>query len=245
MPFAKKSKYYGINPKSKADAMKRMVDRKQDKEIEKIKKDLKTAVQQKILTSVGPTRVSSLVSSTPYQFGLNFLALGTGEVNRIGSKARMDSIAMNMSFQSNSDLGNKGAVRVLIVRQKQNRGNTSVQLDGSHTADTYSLGLFSNYSSVSATYNNTNWMFNNANQQDKLYSIIADKKFYLDVDAHGLSHTLTIRKKLGFVTDYSYDNDGDMEDILYNGLYLIILADSITASVVSFQFDYQIKFTDA
>ncbi|AXH74247.1 MAG: hypothetical protein [Cressdnaviricota sp.] len=223
---------------------KKSIDAIQSKDIAILKKKVKS-IKPKVLTPAAVIANSSIIYSSPYILGLNPLSLGTGETNRVGSKAKMEYLKMGLAFQSTADLGNKGSVRVLIVQQKQNRGNTTVLLDGSHSADTYGLGLFNNYASGSSAYNNTNWLFNETIDFSNLYKIIYDTNFYLDVGTHGLTHVIKINKKLGFVTDYSYDNDGDMEDILYNGLYLIVLVDSINASVISLRTDYMLTFTDA
>lgn len=201
----KKTKY------AKKPMAKNAKDLDQDKRISRINKRLtkfaSTTTEQGLLE----TRIITVtpIYSLPLIYPLNIMPKGSGNSERNGDTAYMRYLEMRFQIRcNNSSFFENQAIRVMIVREKTCLGST--------------LSL------TSFLDTNTPYTFDLPNKQDvdpKRYKIYYDRTF----DASGqtqFTRNVSIRRKLGFKTNYSRGNAGDITDIDTNGLFLILISDN-------------------
>lgn len=207
--YAKKKSFI---PRKKTVRPKNAKDAEQDKQIEnvkdaviKIKKDLATDYGVKNSYYASPQPVTFLA---PFVQLLNGLVKGDDRSSRHGDKAVMKYMECNIFLGCGSiALSTAVNVRVMIVREKPANQTTI------------------NLTNLLDDINPKSWYLQNKKGVDpKRFTIYYDKNF----DMSGTSpftRVIRIRRRLGFVTNYSKGNVGTITDIDTNSFYLIATTD--------------------
>lgn len=204
----------------------------------KVKKIEKELIDQrpevKFIQPSSPLQFLGLSQTNPLNYTVNVMTQGTDEVNnRLGAKARFIFFQARLRFgisTVNWPTNQGGEVRVLLVKEKTALGSalslTQFFID---TPNPYTYSL-RNYTS----------------RDSRRFKCYYDRTFRIGVGDNTKDQVLNVEiyKKLNFMTNFSRNNLGTVQDIDTNSLSLICITNNTTASALNINWEYVMGFVD-
>lgn len=181
---------------------------------------------------------TALTNTVPHVRCLNTVTIGDTELLRQGDKCKFQNLDLSLKLKR-VDGAARGPeyVRVLIVKEKTTLGSD------------LSLSQYFNSATPSVIDRR------NIDTRDSArFTTYYDKLHILGGNVQSTGSTLHINntvpsqkvinifKKLNFTTDYSRGTAGTVADIDTNGLFLIMITDSVVASDITADLCYKMKF---
>lgn len=182
---------------------------------------------------------AGIVNSTPSVVTLNVLAEGTGENNvRIGDRAHFKMLRLRALFASSSTLTATTMIRLLVVKETTTLGSA--------------LGVSQYFNTASPT---TQSLRNYTSRDNNRFTTYFDESRGLGLLSSPLAtafqnfsfpnlQLFTMDIPLNFTTDYSRGSAGTVADIDTNGLSLILIAETSTASAVNVYYEWAMEYTN-
>lgn len=258
----KKSKRFSSKPKLSFASKK--VDRKQNQAIIKLSKKVKRidrSIELKQLQNYQSSYSGSSITTTvqdtsPQMFLLNGSIQGTSTVTRIGDKINMTSMHLTGQVyvtSGGSSLGINAPVRIMVFLFKKPRGELPLLTSGGVASGNSAIFYNNGASPYPTTYQQYDTGVNQAMYQN--YKILYDRVFTLKTLVGGYVPStdatnsvnpffnFNIRKKLGYVADYSRGTAGNYLDFEANALYIAFITD--TNATLTVDMDSRIYFKDA
>lgn len=201
----------------------------------------------------GTPATTTLAWANPYVLLVNPLNRGTNFNVRVADTAMMNSI--NVSGQiyvtTPSNIGGiNTAVRLMLVKMLKPKGQAMVlSATGNIAGQTALFAVGTSASANPYTWSQTDTgVLTSAYRQykilyDKTHHLVSQSSWYDGTHAQNVNpfFNFHIKKKLGFKTDYSRGNSGNITDIEANALYLIAITD--TTQTLTLEMDLKFYFT--
>lgn len=173
---------------------------------------------------VATNSVNPEITSTATWYTMNGLAKGTNNGQRVAEGVVIRSMQLFINLSQKS-AGAQQSVRIMLVQDKQTNGAGPVITDVVDANTTYSM---------------RNLVYR------KRFKILLDKRMTFDAVGGGHNNeAFSYYKPCYIPVQYNGQNNGDVQDITSNALFLIVLGEQVSGNAaMTAQITYRIRYTD-